>query len=333
MSTILHTHLKRKGWLLADGATGTNLFKLGLETGYPPELWNLEQPEKIQSLHAGFIDAGSDIILTNSFGGNALRLKLHQAEKQVAELNITAAEIARGEADKADRPILVAGSIGPTGELFEPMGALTHHIAEEVFEEQALALKQGGVDLLQIETMSSPQEIEAAVSACRKTGLPVLATMTFDTAGRTMMGITPQEYTQQASQLALEAFGANCGIGPAELLHSVMNFTADTDIPLIIAKGNCGIPQYLDGEIHYHGTPELMAQYAVLARDAGAVIIGGCCGTTPLHVRAMAEALENTEKKSSVDPEMLVHALGKAWGDIPGTPTNNNRRRSRRRLK
>ena len=163
--------LAQKGWLLADGATGTNLFRVGLETGYPPELWNFEAPEKISALHNDFIDAGADIILTNSFGGNALRLKLHEAEDRVAELNIAAARLARAAADAAPRDVLVAGSIGPTGELFAPLGALDMAQAEAVFAEQAEALAEGGVDLLQIETMSSLEEVEAAAKAAARVGI------------------------------------------------------------------------------------------------------------------------------------------------------------------
>lgn len=322
--------LAQKGWLLADGATGTNLFRVGLETGYPPELWNVEAPEKISALHNDFIDAGADIILTNSFGGNALRLKLHEAEDRVAELNIAAARLARAAADAAPRGVLVAGSIGPTGELFAPLGALDMAQAEAVFAEQAEALAEGGVDLLQIETMSSLEEVEAAANAGRATGLPVFATMTFDTAGRSMMGITPEDYAGYARKLGLNGFGANCGIGPAELLHSVTGFGEGGE-QMIIAKGNCGIPQYLDGKIHYHGTPELMASYAVLARDAGALVIGGCCGTTPEHIKAMAEALNSTPPGGRPDTDRLETELGIAWKDVPASPVGSNSRPRRRR--
>ena len=213
-----------RDWLLADGATGTNLFHAGLETGYPPELWNVEYPDRVTTLHASFIAAGADIILTNSFGGTSFRLKLHQAENSVNALNLAAAGLARQAADAADKPVLVAGSMGPTGELFQPLGALTADAAEQAFAEQALALAEGGADLLWIETMSSLEEVEAAVKGARRTNLPVAATMTFDTAGRTMMGVTPAAYTEFATSLGLDAFGANCGIGPAELLDSVHKF-------------------------------------------------------------------------------------------------------------
>ena len=326
----LEACLAKKGWLLADGATGTNLFTLGLETGYPPELWNVEETAKIRALHNSFIEAGSDIILTNSFGGNALRLKLHDAEDRVAELNIAAATIARNAADASGRDVLVAGSVGPTGELFAPLGALEAKQAEDVFAEQIEALASAGVDLIQIETMSSLEEVEAAANAAVATGLPVFATMTFDTAGRSMMGITPVDYAQFADRLGLAGFGANCGIGPAELLHSVTGF-GECGEQMIIAKGNCGIPHYMDGQIHYHGTPELMATYAVLARDAGAKIIGGCCGTTAEHIKAMADALNNTPPDGKPSKDRLDEALGHAWKDVPQSPVGNSARQRRRR--
>ena len=320
-----------RDWLLADGATGTNLFRAGLETGYPPELWNVEYPDRITSLHTAFVQAGSDIILTNSFGGTAHRLKLHQAETRVAELNEAAAHLARSVADTSDKPVLVAGSLGPTGELFEPLGALTADDAEQAFAEQAIALAAGGADLLWIETMSSLEEIEAAVKGARHTDLPVAATMTFDTAGRTMMGITPAAYADAAANLGVDAFGANCGIGPAELLDSVHGFVEHkTQLPMI-AKGNCGIPAYVDGEIHYHGTPELMADYAVLARDSGVKIIGGCCGTSPEHVKAMAHALQTTPPSGSATRQDVAAKLGEAWSNVPEKPTSEQGERRRRR--
>ena len=326
----LHKCLTKKGWLLADGATGTNLFKKGLETGYPPELWNIEAPQKISALHKEFVEAGADIILTNTFGGNSLRLKLHNAENRVKELNIASARLAREAADSAGRDVLVAGSIGPTGELFSPLGALDIAEAEAVFSQQAQALVEGGVDLLQIETMSSLEEVEAAVRASIATGFPVFVTMTFDTAGRSMMGVSPDDFAHFVGKLRINGFGANCGIGPAELLHSVDGFKDIVGLP-IIAKGNCGIPRYIDGEIHYHGTPELMAKYAVLARDAGAKIIGGCCGTTPQHIKAMANALNNTPKGSRPDKNMLERELGKAWKELSLAQLSNDKQKRRNR--
>ena len=316
---------------MADGATGTNLFHAGLETGYPPEFWNVEYPERVTTLHASFIAAGADIILTNSFGGTSFRLKLHEAENRVNMLNLAAAELARKAADASKKPVLVAGSMGPTGELFQPLGALTADAAQQAFAEQAFALAEGGADLLWIETMSSLEEVEAAVKGARRTNLPVAATMTFDTAGRTMMGVTPAAYTEFATSFGLDAFGANCGIGPAELLDSVQKLKHRVKNPALIAKGNCGIPVYVDGKVNYHGTPELMADYAVLARDLGVKIIGGCYGTSPEHVRAMAQALNQTPLASSATLAEIGAKLGTPWKDLPNSAEERQGRRRRRR--
>ena len=190
-----------KPFILADGATGTNLFDRGLISGEAPELWNVDRPDDIEALHKGFVDAGSDLILTNSFGGNSYRLKLHNAQDRVYELNHAAASIARRVADESGRTIAVAGSIGPTGELFDPLGPLTVEEAANEFEKQAQGLADGGADVLWIETMSAPDEIEAAVKGASRTGLPLVSTMSFDTAGRTMTGLTPSDYAQYCSVL------------------------------------------------------------------------------------------------------------------------------------
>ena len=326
----LHSILETTGWVLADGATGTNLFRAGLETGYPPELWNVERPEDITALHTSFIDAGSQLILTNSLGGTAHRLRLHAADDRVGELNLAAAKLARQAADDGrDRhghEIVVAGSIGPTGELFEPMGALDHADALAAFTEQAEALAAGGVDLLWIETMSSLEEVKAAIEAASAVGLPAASCMTFDTAARSMMGVTPADFASKSIGFGADYVGANCGIGPAELLHSVSEIITTASVP-VIAKGNCGIPAYLDGAIHYHGTPELMADYACLARDAGVRIIGGCCGTTPDHVAAMRAALVSTPQYP-FDQDQVDAALGPAWKDLPSAADQDSKKRT-----
>ena len=315
MTDLLH-HIKEKGFVLADGAIGTNLFAKGLETGDAPELWNVDEPEKVLELHSEFVEAGADILLTNSFGANAFRLKLHNAQDQVELLNQEAVRLAKKAADTADSPVFVAGSIGPTGELFSPLGALTYDDAFAAFEAQAKAMATAGADALWIETMSSPEEVEAAVKAAQTTSLPVFATMTFDTAGRTMMGILPAAYAKQADDLSLAGFGANCGIGPAELLDTVQQFATVKTDSFVIAKGNCGIPEYVEGAIHYHGTPELMAEYAICARAAGAQIIGGCCGTSPTHLKAMREALDNTPVTQTITAQDIEARLGKAWANL-----------------
>lgn len=296
MSNPLSRLLEARPWLVADGATGTNLFAMGLEAGEAPELWNVDRPDLIRSLYQGFIDAGSDLILTNSFGGTRARLKLHQAQDRAHELNRVAAEIARDCADRAGRPVVVAGSMGPTGELLEPVGPLTHEAAVEMFEEQARGLLAGGADVLWAETISSEEEMRAVSDAAHRVGAPFCGTMSFDSAGRTMMGVTSTGYADIAAGLPAKplAFGANCGVGASDLLRTLLGLSAAAPGAALIAKANAGIPSYRDGIIVYSGTPELMADYAILARDAGARIIGGCCGSKPEHVRAMRTALEIT---------------------------------------
>jgi len=304
--------LNSRPWLLADGATGTNYFQMGLVSGDAPEMWNEEYPDRVRSLHRRFIEAGADIILTNTFGGNRYRLKLHSAENRVREINIAAARNARAEADAGTRPVYVGGSIGPTGEIFEPVGTLSHEAGVEAFAEQALALKEGGVDVLWIETMSSEEELRASVEGAARAGLPIVTTMSFDTNGRTMMGITPKGFGALAGSLETQpvAIGANCGVGASELVATVLGITEARPDANVVAKGNCGVPQYVDGHIHYSGTPELMADYARIALDAGAKIIGGCCGTSPEHLAAMRHALEHHAKGARPAIEFVEERLG-----------------------
>ena len=333
MRNLLSGLINEKGWCVADGATGTNLFNRGLETGYPPELWSVERPEDIVWLHNEFLMAGSDLILTNSFGGTSFRLKLHNAQDRTQELNIAAAKLARKTVDAhfsaTGKQAIVAGSIGPTGELFEPLGQLTHVSALAGFTEQAEALAQGGADVLWIETMSSIEETAAAIQAAKTTGLPICATMTFDTASRSMMGVMPADFAKFASVSVASFIGANCGIGPAALLHSVCGIlTASGNLP-VVARGNCGIPTYVEGTIHYHGTPELMAEYALFARDVGAKIIGGCSGTSPAHVAAMVAALDATPIRE-FDEVAMIGAFGDAWADVNIDNVGGDDRRKRR---
>ncbi|MFO1176661.1 MAG: betaine--homocysteine S-methyltransferase [Paracoccaceae bacterium] len=335
MTDPLSRLLDTRDWLLADGATGTNLFNMGLSAGEPPELWNTDRPDDIRSLYRGAVEAGSDLFLTNTFGGNAARLKLHNAQGRVAELNRIGAELGREIADAAGRPVVVAGSIGPTGEIMEPMGALTHALAVEIFHEQAEGLKAGGADVLWVETISAPEEFRAAAEACALAGMPWCGTMSFDTAGRTMMGVTSSAMVALVGKLAHRplAFGANCGVGASDLMRTILGFAAaGPDLPLI-AKGNAGIPKYHDGHIHYDGTPELMGRYAVLARDAGARIIGGCCGTMSDHLRAMRAALEATPPGPRPTLDEIAAQLGgfSSASDGTGDSAPPARERSRRR--
>ena len=335
MSDALTRLLSEREWLMADGATGTTLFNMGLQSGDAPELWNTEHPERILKLYSGAVNAGSDLFLTNSFGGNAARLKLHDAQNRVRELNRVAAELGREVADKAGRRVVLAGSMGPTGEIMEPMGPLTHELAVEMFHEQAEGLKEGGVDVLWVETISAAEEYRAAAEAARLAGMPWVGTMSFDTSGRTMMGVTSADMVSLIDKLENPpiAFGANCGVGAADLLRTILGFVAQGTEAVLVAKGNAGIPRYEHGHIHYDGTPELMADYAVLARDCGARIIGGCCGTTPEHLERMHEALLTRPKGPRPTLEQISAALGSFSSASDGTDGNapKSRKRSSRR--
>ncbi len=294
MSEALALLLAEKKVLLADGATGTTLFDMGLTSGDSPEFWNDTKPENIEVLHQGFVDAGSDIILTNTFGGTRHRLKLHHAQDRVFELNEKGAQIARCIADAADRTVIVAGSVGPTGELLMPLGPLTVEEAEEAFFEQMEGLKSGGADVIWIETMSSEDEINAAAGAARRIGLPYVVTASFDTAGKTMMGLPPAGLSKvfNVDGQKPAAIGANCGVGASDLLSSILDMTENDPEATIVAKANCGIPVIQGEKVVYTGTPELMYEYTCLAMDAGAKIIGGCCGTSCDHLKYMRKAID-----------------------------------------
>ncbi|RWO55208.1 betaine--homocysteine S-methyltransferase [Mesorhizobium sp.] len=312
MTNPIDALLAEKGVLLADGATGTNLFAMGLEAGEAPELLNETAPDIITSLHQNFVDAGADIILTNSFGGTRHRLKLHHAQDRVHALNQRAAEIARAVADKAGRKVIVAGSVGPTGELLVPLGAMTYDEAVEAFAEQIEGLKAGGAEVAWIETMSAPDEIRAAAEAAIRVGLPYTYTGSFDTAGRTMMGLLPKDIhgvTDGLSQAPL-GVGANCGVGASDILASLLDMTEAKPEATVIVKGNCGIPEFRGADIHYSGTPELMADYVRLAVDAGAKIVGGCCGTSFAHLAAMRKALDAHTRSDRPSVEKIVERIG-----------------------
>ena len=321
MSNPLTDLLAEKGTLLADGATGTNLFNMGLMSGDAPEMWNTEQPQNIIKLYKGAVDSGSDLFLTNSFGANASRLKLHGAEKRVHELSRVAAELGREVADTAGRKVIVAGSVGPTGEIMEPVGTLSHAVAVEMFHETADGLKAGGADIGWLETISAPEEYAAAAEGFALAGLEWVGTMSFDTAGRTMMGLTSEGMVDMVHALDNTplAYGANCGTGASDLLRTILGLADASEGATLISKGNAGIPKYHDGHIHYDGTPELMGDYAVLARNCGARIIGGCCGTTPEHLVAMRAALENTPKGDKPALTDITAALGDFSSASDGT--------------
>ena len=279
--------------ILLDGAMGTMLMAAGLEQGDPPEEWNVKHPDRIRAIHRAYIQAGSRVILTNSFGGTRFRLELHNLQDRVVELNKAAAQNARAEADTAPDIVVVAGSMGPTGQLFSPMGTMTFEEAKAAFAEQAKGLAEGGVDVFWVETMSDLNEVKAAVEGARSVSdLPIITTMSFDTHGHTMMGISPVKALETLGALDVLAIGANCGTGSDELEVAVKAMRETNPNVTLVAKANAGIPHVVaGGEIVYNGTPEVMARYARNVRDMGVAMIGGCCGSTPEHIRAMAEAL------------------------------------------
>ncbi len=276
--------------LIADGGMGTLLLERGLKRGQCPELLNVEQAQLIADIHRQYVDAGADIILTNTFGGTAPRLENFGLSDRVRELNAAGAAIAREAAAAAGRPVAVAGSMGPIGEMFAPFGPLDPKRAIEAFGEQAGALAEAGVDALWIETMSSLDELDAAFTAAAGTGLPTVATMSFDTHGRTMMGVGPSQLGEWAGRQteAPAAIGANCGVGPSDVVAAVEAMAA-TGIATV-AKANCGLPRLIDGVVRYPLQPTDMPEYTAAALAAGARIVGACCGSTPAHVASIRGA-------------------------------------------
>jgi 5-methyltetrahydrofolate--homocysteine methyltransferase len=283
--------------ILADGAMGTMLFAEGLQFGDPPEAWNVSHPDVVRRIHRGYLEAGSRILMTNTFGGNRLRLSLHGLEHRVAELNRTAAVLLRSEVLAAGGTALVAGDIGPTGAIMAPVGTLEAPEAEDIFAEQAAALIGGGVDLIWIETMSDLGEIHAAVDGVRQVSpdIPIVATMTFDTRGHTMMGVSPEQAARELWSWGVDAVGGNCGNGPDELLPVMTRLRAAVPEAVLVAKSNAGMPELVDMRAVYRAQPDAFASQAIAMRDAGATIVGGCCGTTPAHVAAIAAHLARRE--------------------------------------
>ncbi|MCU1392249.1 MAG: methionine synthase [Ilumatobacteraceae bacterium] len=333
MRTTLAQLLDTKSVILVDGATGTNYMERGLGPGEPPELWNVNHPDRVRGLHQDFVDAGADIILTNTFGCTTYRLKLHNAQDRVCELAAAAARIARGVADSSTRPVVVAGSVGPLGELFEPMGLLTEDDAIIAFAEQMEGLRDGGADVIWIETMFSAEEARAAAKAAIQVGMPYTATLSFDTAGRTMMGILPENLPTLFEGLDPQplAMGANCGVGASDILLSILAMSgADAD-RVYISKGNCGVPHFHGTEIVYSGTAEVMAAYAGLAVNAGARIVGGCCGTSPAHLAAMRHSLDTAVVGERPTIEEIVASTGPLTNSAPNANSGAGRERSRSR--
>jgi 5-methyltetrahydrofolate--homocysteine methyltransferase len=285
--------LERGGIVLGDGAMGTLLQTRGIEPGGAAELWNVDHADRITAIHTEYAEAGARLVTTNTFGGTSARLALHGLEDRVHELNLAGARIAREVADRFDGWVL--GDVGPTGELLAPIGLVEPDEIKAMFAEQIAALTEGGADVILVETMRDLAEVEAAVGAAAEVapGLPVAATLTFDTHGHTMMGVSPERAAEALASLGARIVGGNCGNGPHEIgpVMTQMAQCRPSGVHLI-AQSNAGMPQLHGSEFHYDGTPEVMAEYAVRMRELGVGVIGACCGSTPAHVAAMRAALD-----------------------------------------
>ena len=280
------------GTAVLDGGMGTLLQDRGLEDGGAGELWNVERPEVVREAHEQYAAAGARLLTTNTFGGTRPRLDMHGLGDRVHELNAAAARIAREVAD--EHGILVAGGLGPTGELLVPLGTLTPERAQELFEEQLRGLAEGGIDVVLVETMSDLGEAEAAVRAAQAVvpGVPVVATLSFDTNLRSMMGVRPGDAVTALAALGVEAAGANCGRGPEEM-EQIAGELADArpDGLLLVAQSNAGLPQVVGDHFEYDATPADLAEHARTLQKLGIDLIGACCGSTPEHIAAIRDAV------------------------------------------
>lgn len=284
--------LSGAGVLTADGATGTQLQKMGLKPGASPEAWNLDNPTAILALHRGYLDAGAQVILTNTFGGTRYRLARHGLDAKVKEVNAAAARLAR---EAAGERAFVFGDMGPTGELLKPLGKVTYAEAAEAFAEQAGGLLEAGqVDAILIETLSDLNEAKAAIEGVRRVsaGIPILVTFSFDSHGRTMMGLKPEKAARDIWALGVTAVGANCGRTLTETLTAIQQMRAAAPEATLVAKPNAGLPHASQGSVIYDVTPEVMADYAQQFAAQGVKVFGGCCGSAPEHIAAIAQALK-----------------------------------------
>jgi len=277
--------------LVADGATGTNLQARGLERGLPSEVWVLENPQQIVQLHRDFVAAGADIILTSSFGGTTISLEHSGLAERAAEINRRAVELAKQATAGTD--VLVAGSMGPTGQMLKPLGTLDEHVAIAAFAEQARALTEAGVDLLVIETQFDLQEASAAIQGARSvSSLPLVVSFSYDRGTRTMTGVKPSQMCREISALGVDVLGINCGRSLEDNLKALKELYQVSSLPIWF-KPNAGLPRLDDEEKPiYDVTPEMMAAQVPEWLAAGAQIVGGCCGTSPEHLRQIAQAVK-----------------------------------------
>ena len=291
--------------IIADGAMGTMLFANGLMFGDPPEVWNLSKPDVVRRIHRGYLEAGSQILMTNTFGGNRMRLSLHGLQDRVAELNQTAAILLRSEVEAAGGDALVAGDIGPSGAILAPTGTLDYDEAVDIFAEQAAALVAGGVDLIWIETMSDLPEIKAAIEGVRRVspGIALITTMTFDTRGHTMMGVSPEQAVASLSAWGADAVGGNCGNGPDELITVVQRMRAADPDTILVAKSNAGMPELVDMRAVYRSEPATMADGRPrdarrVARRSSAAAVGA---RRPISRRSQRWSAPDAARPSQAD--------------------------------
>jgi 5-methyltetrahydrofolate--homocysteine methyltransferase len=278
--------------VLLDGGMGTLLQDSGLDDGGSGELWNVERPEVIAGIHEAYAEAGARLLTTNTFGGTRPRLDMHGLGDRVHELNRAGAAIATEVARR--HGALVAGDLGPTGELLSPLGTMEPDEARALFAEQLTGLADGGIDVVLIETMSDLGEVAAAVEAARQVvpELPVIATLSFDTNLRSMMGVRPADAVTALAELGVDAVGANCGRGPEEMEAIAAQLAqARTDDLLIVAQSNAGLPVLVGDRFAYDAPPDELAAHARALQDLGVDLVGACCGSTPAHIAAMGRAL------------------------------------------
>jgi len=296
MTTVTRTTLRdliaARGCALFDGAMGTMLQGAGLEAGESGERWNLEKAEAVAEIHRGYAAAGSVLVTTNTFGATGPRLSASGLGDRVSDVNAAGVRIARAVAEEFGA--LVAGDVGPTGELIEPLGTLSPSEAQALFAEQIDALAGAGADLILGETLSDLAEAEAVVRAAHDAApeLEVAVTLSFDTNRHTMMGVSPAQAVERLGELGVTAVGANCGRGIEDMEAVMVEMVAHRpEGLLLIAQSNAGLPVIRGEEFCYDTSPEEMADYALRMRDLGVELVGGCCGSTPAHMAAMASAL------------------------------------------